>query len=46
MRLEPVRDVSEKYQSDIHRPIEHLEISVAYNVSDKCFCRDSSREII
>ena len=26
-------DVSEKYQSQIHRPIEHLEISVAYNVS-------------
>jgi len=39
-------DVTEKYQSQIHGPIEHLEIPVAYNVRDKCFCRDSSREII
>jgi len=37
------RDVRERYQSQIHRPLEHLEIFVACDVSDKCFCTDSSR---
>jgi len=36
------RNVSEKYQSHIHLPLEPLELSVASNVSDKCFCTDSS----
>ena len=37
------RYVSEMYQSKIHRPLEHLEISVACNISDKCFCTAPSR---
>ena len=36
-------DVSGKYQSQIHRPQEHLEIFVAWYVSDKCFCTNSTR---
>ena len=36
------RDVSEKYQSQIRLPLEHLDIPVACNVSDKCFCTGSS----
>jgi hypothetical protein len=41
IRLVPVlwRNVSEKYQSQIHRPLEHLEVPVACHVSDKCFLR-------
>lgn len=35
------RGVSEKYQSQVHRTLEDLEISVACNISDKCFCVDS-----
>jgi len=34
------RDESEKYQSQIHRPLEHLEDSVPCNLSDKCFCTE------
>ena len=37
------RDVSEKYQSQIRRPLEHLEISVACNIRDQCFCTATSR---
>ena len=40
------RDVSEKYQSQIHRSLEHLEISVACNISDQCFCTDTSHKVI
>jgi len=36
------RDISEKYQSQIHLPLEPLKLSVASNVSDKCFFTDSS----
>jgi hypothetical protein len=31
------RDVSEKYQSQIRLPLEHLDIPVACNENDKCF---------
>jgi len=37
------RVVSEKYQSQIHWLSDQFEISVAYNVSDKCVCTESSR---
>ena len=37
------RNVCEKYQSQIRLPLEHLDIPVACNVCDKCFCTDSSR---
>jgi len=36
------RDVSEKYHSLIRRPLEHVDIPLACNVSNKCFCTDSS----
>jgi hypothetical protein len=39
------REVSEKHQSQIRLPLEDLDIPVAYNVSDKCFCRDSGRKL-
>ena len=38
-------DVTEKYQSKMHWPLEQLEISVACNASDKCFFTDSSRQV-
>ena len=40
------RDVSEKYQYRIHRPLELLQTWAACNVNDKYFCAESIRYVM
>jgi hypothetical protein len=40
-----VRYVSEKCQSQMQRPLEHMSRHSPSNVSDKCFCTDNSQGV-
>jgi hypothetical protein len=40
------RNISEKYQSQTLRPLEHLKMSVAYTVNAKFVCTNSTRFVL